>query len=75
MFIVVKCRAGEPADLYDETNPAWVPTEKMGHDISDQQPDNDRYNQAQNRKRRKLEDKLPNTQMAMMMMTNLKWTT
>ena len=46
--------AGEPADLYDDTNTDWIPTQRMGCK-SDHQPNNDRYCQAMNRKRRRLE--------------------
>ena len=43
---------GEPADLYDTTNPDWVPSLRMGHTIS-QAPSQDRYNRAERRRKRK----------------------
>ena len=51
--MLIHCE-GKPADLYDDTNPDWVPTQKIGYK-SGHQPDNDRYCRAMNRKRHRLE--------------------
>ena len=45
--------AGEPSKLYDDTNPDWIPTLKLGWDT--EEPDMARYHRAEQRKRRIVE--------------------
>ena len=43
---------GKPSLLYDDENPDWVPSQKMGYVISNHS-DQDRYDRLKERRRRK----------------------